>query len=210
MSEVEITCLGDSAYIPDLGLRMGRGTVLKTTLSAIEKSKDLEFAKLKGLVSIRVMKAQVIRREDFPVANEPSNNHRAVTRAAYHPSPTPSVSDETSVALLRELIQEVRGLREDLRKKPVAQDAPDVSAITGAILSAISGLRAGGPILNPHVSLPKVVSEPEERFIPKGIVSGAAKAEVTTSRSMATDTSGLDDALAALRSAREKRDGERT
>lgn len=221
MSEVELTCLGDTAHIHDLGLRMVRGARVMTTLSAIANSRDLEFAKAQGLVSVRVMKAQTIKREDLPVMptrNDPSPNHRAISRSAHHPA-APAIPREgpegPSISLLRDLLQEIRGLREDLKKRPVpeasnAQTQQMAVAVAEAVRGALGGLRLDLRGGSSSTVLGVAPGEPEERFIPHGIVTGTAKAEIATVRAVAPSTSGLDDASTALRDARrvKKDDGE--
>jgi hypothetical protein len=205
MSEVELTCLGDTAHIRDLGLKMVRGARVLTSLTAISKSQDLEIAKAQGLVAVRVLKAQIIRKEDFLIVSsptEPSTNQRAITRSAHHPA------TEGPEGPIAELLHEIRGLREDMQKRPLATlNAQLMTAITDSVRDALRGLRLearGGEVVGSTVLVP----EPE-RFIPRGIVTGTAKAEIQTTHSVAPSTSGLDDADAALREARRrKKDGD--
>jgi len=205
MSEVEITCLGDSAHIRDLGLKMTRGSKIRTSLSAISNSRDLEDAKTRGLVSVSVMKAQTIRREDLPIMpppTEPSVNHQKIARSSHQSGSgnphTEGHHDPHSTELLRELLLEIRGLREDMRKRqPEPKTDQLAAAIANAVRGALSGLQFGS-----GSTVGSLSSEPEERFIPRGIVSGSTKTDIETINSVAPSTSGLDDASGALRNAR--------
>jgi hypothetical protein len=200
VGEVEITCIGDTAHVPDLGLRMTRGSKVHTSLSAIAKSRDLEDAKSRGLVSVRILRAQTIRRDSLPMSAPPessSANQRTIARSAHQP--TTEGGDNHSTDLLRELLFEIRGLREDLRKRqPEPQTAQLAIAIGNAVRGALSGLQFGSG----GGSTASFASEPEERFIPRGIVSESAKADIEITHSVTPSTSGLDDASGALRNAR--------
>jgi hypothetical protein len=207
MSEVEITCLGDSAHIRDLGLKMTRGSKIRTSLSAISNSRDLEDAKARGLVSVSVMKAQTIRREDLPIMPpppiEPSANHQKIARSSHQSGSgnphTEGHHDPHSTELLRELLLEIRGLREDMRKR---QPEPKTDQLAAAIANAVRGALSGLQFGSGGGTVASLSSEPEERFIPRGIVSGSTKTDIETINSVAPSTSGLDDASGALRNAR--------
>lgn len=216
MSEVEIICLGDTAHVRDLGLNLVRGAKVLTTLSAVSNSRDLNEAKLLGLVSVRVMRAQVIKREDFPVvppSAETPTNSRSIVRSAYHPSSpaTHEIRHEIHDDLISELLHEIRGLREDLQKRSKEQPptVQTTAAITAAIQSALQGLslNAGVGVASPVATKSaQLASEPEPMFIPRGIVSGA-KAEITTTTVTTETSSSFEDAQAALKKARKDLQG---
>lgn len=211
MSEVEIICLGDTAHVRDLGLNLVRGAKVLTTLSAVSNSRDLNEAKLLGLVSVRVMRAQVIKREDFPVvppSAETPTNSRSIVRSAYHPSSpaTHEIRHEIHDDLISELLHEIRGLREDLQKRPkeLPPTVQTTAAITAAIQSALQGLSLNAGLASPVATKSaQLASEPEPMFIPRGIVSGA-KAEITTTTVTTETSSSFEDAQAALKKARKE------
>jgi len=207
--EVELVCLGDTAHILDLGLKMVRGSRVRTTLSAISRSRDLETAKAQGIVGVKVMKAQTIKQDNLPTPTEHSANQRAITRSAVHPSTAahpgaqvvPTEFDQSPVLrALRELTAEVRSLREEVRRLPTTPiiDPNLIPLITEAVRVAFSGF-SFTPGAGPSV---QSLSSTEERFIPRGIVTGTAKLDIETARST---TGGVDDAEAALRAARRSR-----
>jgi len=205
--EVEIICLGDTAHIHDLGLKMVRGARVMTTLSATSRSRDLEAAKVQGIVAVRVMRAP---------APPPRPQIRFAPSTPIPVDPPTFLSpeiDPTQVLLaLQSLALEVRSLREELRKVSVAPaapvPAPQAPAIDSALLAlslseavraALSGLTfSGGGSAVPQSSF----ASDEERFIPSGIVTGTAKQDIETSRET---TRGIDDAETALRNARRRR-----
>jgi len=213
--EVEIICLGDTAHIHDLGLKMVRGARVMTTLSATSRSRDLEAAKVQGIVAVRVMRAQTIKQNNLP-APPPRPQIRFAPSTPIPVDPPTFLSpeiDPTQVLLaLQSLALEVRSLREELRKVSVAPaapvPAPQAPAIDSALLAlslseavraALSGLTfSGGGSAVPQSSF----ASDEERFIPSGIVTGTAKQDIETSRET---TRGIDDAETALRNARRRR-----
>lgn len=216
MSEVEITCLGDTAHIRDLGLNLVRGARTLTSLTTVSKSKDLNEAKLLGLVSVRVMRAQVIKREDFPIVPpsvETPTNSRSIIRSAYHPS-APSthevrhevrheVHHEIHADLISDLLYEIKGLREDLQKRDREQPV-NTAAIMAAMQSVLQGMNfSSGLVSVGQTKSIQLGSEPEPMFIPRGIVSGA-KAEITTTTVTTETSSSFEDAQAALKKARKE------
>jgi len=220
MSDVELVCLGDTAHIQDLGLKMVRGARITTTLTAIARSRDLELAKAHGLVSVTVLKAQMIRR-DLPSAPlEDSPNQRAISRSATSAANSPSPASGDFASALQGLTMEVRLLREDLQRiqrleaeaKMVEVDAKenpssvvfDPVLLMSMLRTVLSEFDFGSGNASPSVA--RTSSTPEAVFIPSGIVTTATKKlDIETSRST---TSGVDDAEEALRNARRRKNGD--
>lgn len=211
--EVEIRCLGDSAHIADLGLKMVRGARVYTNFSTTSRSRDLELAKAQGLVAVRVMRAMTIKTDDNGVSAQPrlesggDTNLRMINRAAYQPGTTTQVAatpvDMAPLELtLRDLITEVRHLREDIQRMAVTSGGVDPMLLADAIKSALSGItfNTGNGKSGQPASL---VSADEERFIPSGIVSLGAKADISP-RVTNEGAVSLDDAQTALREARRR------
>jgi hypothetical protein len=207
MNEVELTCVGDTAHIPDLGLKMVRGSQSFITLTALANSRDLVEARKFGLVTVRVIKAQVIKRGSPTVSVKHPNNRQTIFLPAYQPStpvnPPPNIPDPRDIPnnQIAELIREIRGLRGDIQKRPQeVLSGQMVGAISAAIRDALQGLQLGA-ISGSQVRGP---IDPEDMFIPSGIVTGV-KAEITTLNETSESTSGLDDAHSALKKARRDR-----
>lgn len=218
MSDVELVCLGDTAYIQDLGLKMVRGASITTTLTTIAKSRDLEVAKAHGLVSVTVLKAQMIRRDLPSTPVEDSPNQRAISRSATSAANSPSPASGDFTSALQGLTMEVRLLREDLRRtqrleaKLIEVDAKenpssvvfDPVLLMSMLRTVLSEFDFGSGNASPSVA--RTSSTPEAVFIPSGIVTTATKnLDIETSRST---TSGVDDAEEALRNARRRKNGD--
>ena len=197
--EVEVVCLGDTAHIQDLGLRMVRGSRYTTTLSAAAKSRDLEMAKKQGIVGVKIMRAAIIRQESLPhVVDGSSQNQRTISRANLSapsaPAPVPVPASDGNVAkALRELTNEVRKLREDIKAQGNPQDLG--TAIALAVHEALRGVRFEGPGTGASVS----VKDETPLFIPSGIVPTGSDPDIRTSTSV---TGSVDEAGEALRKAR--------
>ena len=218
MSDVELVCLGDTAHIQDLGLKMVRGASITTTLTTIAKSRDLEVAKAQGLVSVTVLKAQMIRRDLPSTPVEDSPNQRAISRSATSAANSPSPASGYFTSALQGLTMEVRLLREDLRRtqrleaKLIEVDAKenpssvvfDPVLLMSMLRTVLSEFDFGSGNASPSVA--RTSSTPEAVFIPSGIVTTATKKlDIETSRST---TSGVDDAEEALRNARRRKNGD--
>jgi len=201
MKEVEIVCLGDSAHIPDLGLKLRRGAKVAATLTMVSGSRDLAELKRLGVVAVTELKAQAIRR-DAPVAQIPSPKNPPPPLPATRPM-APTVPDETA-HLLRGILEEIKGLRADLKARPVQEARPeiDLGPMVSAIQSALNrpGVDSGRRVETRHEVEAGDLSR-EERFIPSGIVSGNLKSEIATQDS-SSENSGLDEAEALLKQVR--------
>lgn len=198
MNEVEIVCLGDSAEIPDLGLRMVRGARYTVSFVVADRSKDLERAKAQGIVGVKIMRARIVRPEP-PRVPVPSSNQRMIERAQTPASPSaavpasPSVADPEILSALRELTSEVRKLRAEVRESRFPEDW--VATISAAITNGLSGLRIEGA---PSGTSGKK-GEPGAVFIPSGIVPKKTDLDLPTST---TVTGDVDEAREALRKAK--------
>jgi hypothetical protein len=200
---VELVCLGDTARVEDLGLSLERGERVSITLERFHRSKDVLDAKLRGLLGVRIMKAQIA----FPT--ETSANHRSISRAALSPAlPSPK---EVIPADLTSVVRELRELREEvmsLRVSIGAMTPPSIdwngleSSIVRAISSALPGVSSPVPASFPATIATPTVADDVPRFIPTGIVDPTAKAEIATTK---TVTSGVDESEEALRALKKRR-----
>lgn len=199
MNEVEIVCLGDSAEIPDLGLRMVRGARYTVSFVVADRSKDLERAKAQGIVGVKIMRARIVRPEP-PRVPVPSSNQRMIERAQTPASPSaavpasPSVADPEILSALRELTSEVRKLRAEVRESRLPEDW--AATIATAIANGLSGLKIEGGV--PSGASGKK-GEPGAVFIPSGIVPKKTDLDLPTST---TVTGDVDEAREALRKAK--------
>jgi len=231
--EVELVCLGDSAHILDLDLRMAKGTRLRTTLSAISKSRDLESLKSQGVVGVKIMRG-TIKPESLPVSTaRMSPNLRAASRAAVHPglppppqpeAPAPVPTDQTLVLkIVSSLSTEVQKLGEQLRSfervlseklKPFEGMVPATkvnteeiaTAVADAVKEALKEVRFDRVVTvsTERDSRSPLDAPPDEMFIPTNIVPDGSQ-DIQTNKSV-TETGSVDEAGAALRNARKKKD----
>lgn len=127
MDEGTVYCVADSAVLDDLGIRLSRGESVRVPLDRLEHSVDLRNARGMGLVSIATPKATMTRQPD-----PPQGNARAVSRAAHSPfqsvvelpprvQPTqvPPTDLTPLLGVLRDILLEVRHLREEVARRPL-------------------------------------------------------------------------------------------
>lgn len=201
MGAVEIVCLGDSAYIPDLGIRLDRGAKTSVSLEVASASNDLEAARAIGLVGVQVVKAHVIRREGGRFAR-----HVEVAPPAAQAATPQAPFDAALLQAIRELTAEVRGLRSELKGR--SHEPPDLGKLGAEIRSALMTLGQGlaSPQISSTPSESPVAPMIEEMFIPTGIVPKDAKAEISIETSTEAIPSSVDDAQVALRKARRSKE----
>ena len=210
--EVELTCIGDSAHISDLGLKLSRGSKIWMSLTAIGKSKDLVEAKRLGLVTVRVLKARIIKANTLSATVTAPTQSRGqqisaipyTPISAVLPTPTVKVSSAPETApngQISELIREIRGLREDVRGQKQSVETQSIHQMVSALAATIRDSFQGVHFEGATQTSPSL---PEEVYIPSGIVTGV-KAEITTLNEISESTSSLDDAQGALKKARRNR-----
>lgn len=159
-----LTCLSDTVTLEDLGIKMIRGASTRIDRIHAEASRDLADAVSKGRVSIR---------------NDGDPKTTVIPQPAHVHIPVPQGNPEGSlIPFLQTLIEEIRGLRKDLREKEwvSTSSSPTVS----------SQIHSPTP-------LPSIPS-----FIPSVVVP-PTKVELKTESGM---TGSVDDALDALKAAR--------
>jgi hypothetical protein len=207
IGEVEIVCLGDSAHIPDLGLTLSRGKSIRILASNASRSRDLDFARAQGIVSVKSTRAAVLKTADTPgiVTNRiPDDNLKKVARSSLTWNSQPDSGSPSLEAAVRELTREVALLRDEIRQIATpSTPSVDVAAISEAIRSALSGITI--PVVSGAAapSAQGSLGSSDERFIPSGIVPTNLKADISP-RTTNEGSGSLEDAQAALREARRR------
>lgn len=191
---VELVCLGDTAYLADLGLNMVRGSTATVTLETASRSRDLQDAKARGIVGVKIMKAQVVRS-----GNAPSENHRSIARAALPAAPPPAEVPSTDTA---QIVQAIRSLQGDIQKLRSSLGDTIGEAVSEAVAKALRGISFQGGASPTHSSAAPVSGPDVPMFIPTGIVDKSTTAEIATTTSV---TSGVEDSEAALRALRKQK-----
>ena len=214
-AEIEVKCLGDTATIPDLGLHLSRGDVEKITYKQYEGSYDLKAAETQGLVSVKSPKTMSIRQgETIPLAPRVPTlkpNSLALTRAPVLPSPVvgeaiqsapvvpmavPRATNKPEIleSLLKNILSEVKGLREDLAKGTPTSIDP----------SLLAQLLNVSPKDNPTLQgTSKITSDRSDTyFIPSNLTDGDGRVNVLTRET--SSVGSLDEALAELKARKSK------
>ena len=187
MGEVTITCLGDTAIIPDLGLALGRGQQVKVRWSLAQKSLDLPAARDLGIVSTKVESMTTL----------PTDNTLLIARSAASPFPQAveaprEVSDIREA--MREISEELRSLRRDLQSRV---DSPlDLDLLSQKICSLMAQTSSLPQVVEPTPVVDKV-HEDTPLFIPDNLTKGGGKVSLKETTGGATE--GLDAAVAKLK-----------
>lgn len=192
---VEVVCVGDTAYLQDLGLNLTRGEKVSLTLLAANRSKDLADAEKRGIVEVNVVKAHTVRAEvPRPPPND-SPNRRTIERSAYHagtpptPPETPTVDFSPVLEALAVLTREVRELKDEVGRMSLRTVAVEVGSLKATRRPVTS--ESDVPV-----------------FIPSGIVDQTLTADVNPQSSKTGGVSEAEEALRALRKKKpEKKDG---
>lgn len=184
--EVAIIALTDLVVLPDLGVRLTRGAKVSVPLSAAMKSRDLSKAKVDGTVTTQTLRSAAIR------AQENVSSDTVTSQSPRHsPLDLSPLLDALAV-----LTEEVRGLRRDLARAPVAAPALDLTPLLAQLQTVV----AASPVrAAPSSALPN-----EEVFIPSNLTGGDLSATLNVA-SESTDDPGLADTMKALKAARKKR-----
>jgi len=184
--EVTIVALTDLVVLPDLGLRLTRGTKVVVPMSVALKSRDLSKAKVDGIVATQTLRSAVIR------AHENVSSDTVTSQAPRHnPLDLSPILDALAV-----LTEEVRGLRRDLARAPATAPALDLAPLVARLQTVASS----GPVrVAPSVALPD-----EAVFIPSNLTGGDLSASLNVT-SESSDDPGLADAMRALRAAKKNR-----
>lgn len=212
MDEVTITCLGDTATVPDLGLHLSRGDVVKVRIPPTG-SLDLQAAKGQGLVAVSPLKVATVRAPDvvpptrtriMPPGVEPQVvGSRASTvpwaapqQMAPPTSPATTVDMTPVVSLLGEVLRELRGLREDLAHRPMATTFDPSS-----ILSVLGTAMSNGGFVPPTVPME---SSDGPQYIPGSDTTGLV-GRVAVESTVAAPSASLDDAVATLKARKKEK-----
>lgn len=200
MIEVEITCICPRIKVQDLGLTLTKGDVVHVSHEQARLSKDLEVARMASGVVTRFVKRCENRRfeEDArpkaPPHRGPGRKLVEATRpdsavvrgpVAFTGSPQEPVTvvlREELRALRHELVEAVQAAAQQSWGKPPSHD------------SVPSGAAPVLPVL-PH-------SNPV--FIPSNLVNTSVQMDITSTKSE-SESSGVEDAAAALKAARKKK-----
>lgn len=177
--------LTDLVVLPDLGLRLTRGSKIVVPMSAALKSRDLSKAKVDGIVATQTLRSAAIR------AQENVSSDTVTSQAPRH-NPLDLIPLLDALAVLTE---EVRGLRRDLARAPAPAPALDLTPLL-AQLQTVAGASA------PQTKV--VFAPPEEVFIPSNLTGGDIMATMNVASENSEDP-GLADAMQALKAARKKR-----
>lgn len=184
--EVVIVCQVDAIHLPDLGIRLTRGSRATVPLSAAMKSRDLSKAKVDGTVVAQTLRSSVIRAQEM-VSSDTVTSH----------SPrAPALDLSPLLGAIQQLTDEVKALRSDLASRSVPQPSPP--SIDLSPLMQLLGSAKGGS------SPSALIEQTEAVFIPSNLTGGDLSASLNVS-SESNEDPGLADAMKALKAARKKR-----
>lgn len=184
MTEIRVECTCAEIRVPDLGLVLRRGDVTWLDQPVASRSKDLAFAKRAGAVQVRcVSRCAVSKPPQLPARPAPPWLRRL--RAAVTPS-RPDVEDVARRAAEAVATQSSEMLREIVREE-LRSALAFVPASTSTQAPATPARRTT-PALDEPLFIPTHIVPTEEAAI-------SVSAETT-------GASGVDDASAALKSAR--------
>lgn len=196
---VIITCLGDSAFIGDLGLLLHRGDAGSASAHEARISKDLQAARDMGLVSVKEDRMMPPRVPEETRPTHGSASALAISRSSVrpdmpgaHPPPAPhDATGQMTLMVLREILAEVKGLRAEMAKRPVA--APDM-----ALLGALQHMMTV-PTGRPSTSSAGPILEADPQFIPSDLTRAMGDGRVEVQTTETGSDGSLDDAAAFLR-----------
>jgi hypothetical protein len=189
--EVTIICLTDEVILRDLGVRLTRGAKVEVPLSAALKSRDLQRAKIDGTVSTQTLRASTIRTQEY--ASSDTTTSRS-PRFQPHPPPPPAPQVDMAPLMdaMRAMAEELKSLRAEL---VTLKQAPPEKVTVREVPSVVVPQAHGKPV-------PQATTE-EPVFIPSGITGKGLKPTLDVS-AQENSTPGVDDAVAALKSARKR------
>lgn len=190
--EVTIVCQVDAIQLPDLGLRLMRGSRVSVPLSAAMKSRDLSKAKVDGTVVTQTLRSSVIR------AQEHVSSDTVTSQSPRASAPTLDIGP--LLGAIRQLTDEVRALRADLATRPV-QPPPvvDLAPLVQQLQGALAGVKH-----NTAATAVETPAVPDAVFIPSNLTGGDLSASLNVT-SESSDDPGLSDAMRALKAAKKKR-----
>lgn len=181
--EVTLVCQVDLLHLPDLGLRLTRGSRVSIPMTAAMKSRDLSKAKIDGTVVTQTVRSSVIRAQERVSSDTVTSQSPRASAPALDLSPL--------LGAIQQLTDEVRALRADMASRGATYDlAPLVQQLQGVIST--------GP------SPAARVEQTEAVFIPSNLTGGDLSASLNVT-SDSNDDPGLVDAMRALKAAKKKR-----
>lgn len=185
--EVTLVCQVDLLHLPDLGLRLTRGSRVSIPMTSAMRSRDLSKAKIDGTVVTQTVRSSVIRAQERVSSDTVTSQSPRASAPALDLSPL--------LGAIQQLTDEVRALRADMASRPVTQAAPlDLSPL----VQHLRGVISTGP------SPAARVEQTEAVFIPSNLTGGDLSASLNVS-SESNEDPGLADAMRALKAAKKKR-----
>lgn len=203
MTTAIITCLQPGgAYLPDLNLRLKKGETFTLTKLKAQGSTDLTSAIKSGLVECQW-------KDTEPVA--PSMTPPWLKKRVPVPQQTPEPVEPTSLSAeqVREVIQqEIQSALSGLvfPTQPAAAPQIDVDLLAAALVRAGVGSMGSGASMAQQAPTASTRGHMDPVFIPSSILpkntSGTDSINVSATQ---TDSTGMDEAAAALKLSRGSR-----
>ena len=178
--DVTLVGMTDAVFLADLGVRLTRGARVTVPFSSAMKSRDLAAAKADGTVAVHAPRASAVR----PPEVVETGRYGLVDLAPL-------------LLAVRQLTEEVRGIREYLAIRGPGTASSDLSSLEALLRRVTAQGAVPGAVLAPPGS---VETPSEELFIPSNLTGGSVASLKVSSES--SEDRSVEDAMSALRAAR--------